>query len=109
MASRYSLDYKMLYLPDESYSYLINRRKYEDEQNYRATVGYNAVDALLTPLDIARIQDNANSMRKDIFDLVLAPCSILSGLSETTNQHINCELKTFADLGDDSEIEIVVL
>ena len=107
MAEKYHLDYKTQYLPDENIEHLRKLRGDEEEKNYHLVVGYTDLGAFLTPLSIMSIQENARKFRKEICDNIFTPCKVLNGLDSDSNQHINLQLRTFADIGSANNLEII--
>ena len=108
MASRYHLDYKVLYLPEENISHLRKLRKKEEDKNYFLTVGYTDLGAFLTPLSTISIQENIRKFRKLIGDYIFSPYSIRSGLKNSALSHVNIDMKTFVDFSNENQLEIVV-
>lgn len=108
MAKERHLNYKTLYLPEESYDYLKTLRGVEEEKNYHLILGYTDLGAFLTPLSIMSMQENIHKFRKSIFDIIFTPCSVRQGLTSTVHPHINIELKTFVDFSDISNLEVII-
>lgn len=108
MASRYHLDYKVLYLPEANLSHLRHLRSEEEKKNYFLTIGYTDLGAFFTPLSTLSIQNNIRKFRKLIGDYVFDPCSIRTGLKNSMLSHVNIDMKTFVDFSQENQLEIVV-
>lgn len=104
----HSLNYKVLFLPEENLERMRYLRKVEDEKGYFLLVGYTDLGAFLTPLDVCRIQDVVNRLRKEIGDLVFSPYKTLDGLGNASYTHINMDLKTFVNFSDNNTLEVVL-
>ena len=108
MAEEHHLNYKTLYLPEESYTHLKALRGVEEKNNYHLILGYTDVGAFLTPLSIMSLQENVRKFRKNIFDIIFTPCSVRQGLTSVVYPHINIELKTYIDFSEIGDLEVVI-
>ena len=111
MAPRhYTLNHKVLYLPDENLSRINYLRGIEEEKNYKIVVGYTDLGAFLTPLSVTAIQRNTQYLQKIIGDKIFEPCSVRKGMTTENLQHINIGMKSFLDINTDgSSFEVVSL